>query len=121
MRGGSRPTWSPYRLGRQTKTRAWTGGATQVEKLCGGTSEPRSILKFAFPATRERLCDRSVLAEARAVDLQVLQMCWDYVHPTPLVPICETPTDAEVRQNFLFAWHSMTLYAEAMPAVVIQQ
>jgi hypothetical protein len=36
------------------ETRAWAGGATRVEKLCGGTSEPRSILKFDFRAARRR-------------------------------------------------------------------
>jgi hypothetical protein len=39
-----------------TETRAWTGGATRVEKLCGGTSEPRSILKFDFrPVTADKI------------------------------------------------------------------
>jgi hypothetical protein len=45
----------------------------------------------------------------------------DYVHPTSLVPVCAPPTEADVREDVLFAWHAMTLYASATPQVVIQQ
>lgn len=66
-------------------------------------------------------CNGNGRAHDLVTDVPFTTWIEDYVHPTPLVPICDTPTDAEVRQDFLFAWHSMTLYAEATPPVVIQQ
>jgi hypothetical protein len=39
----------------------------------------------------------------------------DYVHPTALVPVCWPPTDDDVQRDALFAWHSFTLYALAVP------
>jgi hypothetical protein len=45
-RYSSAPAGGPFSAANETQ--AWTGGAIQVEKSCRGTSEPRSILKFAF-------------------------------------------------------------------------
>jgi hypothetical protein len=43
----------------------------------------------------------------------------DYVHATPLVPVCAPPTDQDVQKDFVFAWHEMTLYASVTPDVPI--
>ncbi len=43
----------------------------------------------------------------------------DYVHPTPLVPVTATPTDADVLEYLIFAWHPMRLYASVTPAIQI--
>jgi hypothetical protein len=57
----------PCRCSWQAKTRAWAGGATQVEKFCQGTLEPRSILKFRLLAT--------VLVVALAVFTCMVAVC----------------------------------------------
>jgi hypothetical protein len=52
-------------------------------------------------------------ANGRAHDLvtDVPFTSWieDYVHPTPLVPICAPPSDADVQRDIFFAWHAMRL------------
>jgi hypothetical protein len=71
----------------------------------------------------EKLYARSVKAEAsQEEDCVVLTLdTWieDYVHPTPLIPVCAPPTDADVQRDVLFAWHAMSLYVSATPAIPI--
>jgi hypothetical protein len=43
----------------------------------------------------------------------------DYVHATPLVPVTAPPTDADVLELLIFAWHPMRLYASVTPDVAI--
>jgi predicted lipase len=97
-------------------------GTPPLRRVCFG--EPRP----GFPQSASIIIKangRSYLnGNGRAHDLvtDVPFTTWieDYVHPTPLVPVCATPTEAEVEQDFVFAWHAMTLYASVTPTVVIQ-
>jgi len=43
----------------------------------------------------------------------------DYVHPTPLVPVTAPPTDRDVMEYLIFAWHPMRLYASVTPDIPI--
>ncbi|QXX74217.1 hypothetical protein [Methylovirgula sp. HY1] len=38
----------------------------------------------------------------------------DYVHPRPLIPVCEPPSTASITARGIFAWHGMALYLRAV-------
>jgi predicted lipase len=44
-----------------------------------------------------------------------------YVHPTPIVPVCCKPHDDEFVQNGIFAWHHIDLYETALSVVATQE
>jgi len=44
---------------------------------------------------------------------------FEYVHPTPIIPIMATPAPEGFAADGVFAWHHMPLYAEAAPTTVI--
>lgn len=94
-----------------------------LRRVCFG--EPRPGFPQAggiiAQASGRSYCNGNGRAHDLVTDVPYTTWIEDYVHPTNLVPVCEPPSDAEVQQDFLFAWHSMTLYAEATPPVVIQQ
>jgi hypothetical protein len=64
-------------------------------------------------------CNGNGRAHDLVTDVPFTTLIEDYVHPTPLVPICNPPTDADVQRDILFAWHAMTLYASVTPSFPI--
>ena len=92
-----------------------------VRRLCFG--EPRPGFPKAGGIIAQARGRSYYNANGRAHDLvtDVPFTTWieDFVHPTPLVPVCKPPSDDDVRRDFLFAWHSMALYADAIPEVQI--
>jgi hypothetical protein len=93
-----------------------------VRRLCFG--EPRP----GFPKSAQIIATvrgRSYFnSNGRAHDLvpdvPFTTFIEDYVHPTPLVPVTAPPTDADVLEYLIFAWHPMRLYASVTPDIPIQ-
>jgi predicted lipase len=44
-----------------------------------------------------------------------------YVHPTPIIPVCCRPDDSEFAELGVFAWHHVQLYQAALAAVQPQE
>ncbi len=44
-----------------------------------------------------------------------------YVHPTPIIPVCCRPGDSEFADRGVFAWHHVQLYQAALAAVQPQE
>ena len=92
-----------------------------VRRLCFG--EPRS----GFPqsasviakVTARSFCNGNGRAHDLVTDVPFTTWVEDYVHATPLIPICSPPSEADVEQYLIFAWHPMPLYASATPPVPI--
>jgi hypothetical protein len=64
-------------------------------------------------------CNANGRAHDLVTDVPFTSWIEDYVHPTPLVPICAPPSDADVQRDIFFAWHAMRLYASATPDIPI--
>jgi hypothetical protein len=92
-----------------------------VRRLCFG--EPRPGFPRAgniIAGIRARsYCNGNGRAHDLVTDVPFTTWIEDYVHPTPLIPVCEPPSDADVQRDVLFAWHSMALYALVTPAIPI--
>jgi hypothetical protein len=94
-----------------------------LRRVCFGEPRPGfpQAASIIAKASGRSYCNGNGRAHDPVTDVPFTTWIEDYVHPTPLIPVCEPPTDAEVQQDALFAWHSMMLYAEVTPPVVIQQ
>ena len=92
-----------------------------VRRLCFGEPRPRFPKAANIIATvRSRsYCNGNGRAHDLVTDVPFTTWIEDYVHPTPLIPVCAPPTDTDVQRDILFAWHSMSLYASATPAIPI--
>jgi hypothetical protein len=92
-----------------------------LRRICFGEPRPGFLQAGNIIATvRGRsYCNGNGRAHDLVTDVPFTTWIEDYVHPTSLVPVSEPPTDADVKRDALFAWHSMTLYAEVVPAVPI--
>lgn len=44
-----------------------------------------------------------------------------YVHPTPIVPVCMRPEGSTFAQLGVFAWHHIQLYSAALAAITLQE
>jgi hypothetical protein len=92
-----------------------------VWRLCFG--EPRPAFPQAatiIAKVRGRsFCNGNGRAHDLVTDVPFTTWIEDYVHPTPLVPVCAPPTDKDVQRDVLFAWHSMTLYDTVAPGVTL--
>jgi hypothetical protein len=92
-----------------------------VRRLCFG--EPRS--GFAQSASiiaevRARsFCNGNGRAHDLVTDVPFTTWIEDYVHATPLIPISVPPSEEDVEQYLIFAWHPMALYASGTPPVPI--
>jgi hypothetical protein len=93
-----------------------------LRRLCFGEPRPGFPQAGRIIATvRGRsYCNGNGRAHDLVTDVPFTTWIEDYVHPTSLVPVSAPPTAAEVQQDALFAWHSMTLYASVTPDVPIQ-
>lgn len=96
-------------------------GVKPLRRVCFG--EPRP----AFPqaggiiaqVSGRSYCNGNGRAHDLVTDVPFTTWIEDYVHPTSMIPVCMPPTDADVQRDALFAWHSMTLYANATPDLLI--
>lgn len=92
-----------------------------VRRLCFG--EPRA----GFPKAAQIIANvrgRSYFngngrAHDVVTDVPFTTFIEDYVHPTPLIPVTAPPTDADVMELLIFAWHPMPLYASVTPDIPI--
>jgi len=96
-------------------------GKPPVRRLCFG--EPRPAFPQAagiIANVRSRsYCNANGRAHDLVTDVPFTSWIEDYVHPTPLIPICAPPSDADVQRDIFFAWHAMRLYASATPDIPI--
>jgi Lipase (class 3) len=96
-------------------------GCPPVRRLCFG--EPRPGFPQAgtvIASVRGRsYCNGNGRAHDLVTDVPFTTWIEDYVHPTPLIPVCAPPSDADVQRDILFAWHAMALYASITPAIPI--
>jgi hypothetical protein len=92
-----------------------------IWRLCFGEPRPAFPQGGAIIAkVRGRsFCNGNGRAHDLVTDVPFTTWIEDYVHPTPLVPVCAPPTETQVRQDVLFAWHSMTLYDKAAPGATL--
>ena len=44
-----------------------------------------------------------------------------YVHPTPIIPVCSRPNESEFADLGVFAWHHIQLYQAALAAIQPQE
>lgn len=98
-------------------------GHPPLRRVCFGEPRPGFPKSAGIVATVSGRSYRNGNGRAHDLVTDVPFTTWieDYVHPTPLAPVCAPPSDADVQQDALFAWHSMTLYASATPSVPIIQ
>jgi Lipase (class 3) len=92
-----------------------------VRRLCFGEPRPGFPQAATIIATARvrSFCNGNGRAHDLVTDVPFTTWIEDYVHPTPLIPVCAPPTDDDVRRDILFAWHAMMLYASVTPPVPI--
>jgi lipase (class 3) len=92
-----------------------------VRRLCFGEPRPGFPQAGNIIATvRARsFCNGNGRAHDLVTDVPFTSWIEDYVHPTPLIPVCAPPTEADVQRDLMYAWHTMALYAAVTPAVPI--
>jgi len=81
-----------------------------VRRLCFG--EPRSGFARSF-------CNGNGRAHVLVTDVPFTTWIEDYVHATPFIPISVPPSEEDVEQYLIFAWHPMALYASGTLSVAI--
>ena len=96
-------------------------GKPPVRRLCFGEPRPGFPQAAGIIANVRSRSYRNANGRAHDLVTDVPFTSWieDYVHPTPLVPICAPPSDADVQRDIFFAWHAMRLYASATPDIPI--
>jgi lipase (class 3) len=96
-------------------------GHTPLRRLCFGEPRPGFPKAASIVAAANGRSYRNGNGRAHdlVTDVPFTTFIEDYVHPTPLAPVCAPPSDADVQRDALFAWHSMTLYASVTPALTI--
>jgi hypothetical protein len=96
-------------------------GKPPVRRLCFGEPRPGFPQAAGIIANvRSRsYCNANGRAHDLVTDVPFTSWIEDYVHPTPLIPICAPPSDADVQRDIFFAWHAMRLYASATPDIPI--
>jgi hypothetical protein len=96
-------------------------GYVPLRRLCFGEPRPgfRQAGSIIARAKGRSYCNGNGRAHDLVTDVPFTTFIEDYVHSTPLVPVSAPPTDADVRRDALFAWHSMTLYASVTPELPI--
>jgi hypothetical protein len=96
-------------------------GHLPLRRLCFGEPRPGFPKAGSIIAKVHGRSYRNGNGRAHDLVTEVPFTTWieDYVHPTALVPVCEPPTDDDVKRDALFAWHSFTLYALAVPKTPI--
>jgi hypothetical protein len=96
-------------------------GHPPVRRLCFGEPRPgfpQSANIIAEVRARS-FCNGNGRAHDLVTDVPFTTWVEDYVHATPLIPISAAPSEADVEQYLIFAWHPMHLYASATPEVLI--
>ena len=96
-------------------------GKPPVRRLCFGEPRPGFPQAAGIIANVRSRSYRNANGRAHDLVTDVPFTSWieDYVHPTPLIPICAPPSDADVQRDIFFAWHAMRLYASATPGIPI--
>ena len=96
-------------------------GKPPVRRLCFGEPRPGFPQAAGIIANVRSRSYRNANGRAHDLVTDVPFTSWieDYVHPTPLIPICAPPSDADVQRDIFFAWHAMRLYASATPDIPI--
>jgi Lipase (class 3) len=96
-------------------------GKAPVRRLCFGEPRPGFPQAAGIIANVRSRSYRNANGRAHDLVTDVPFTSWieDYVHPTPLVPICAPPSDADVQRDIFFAWHAMRLYVSATPDIPI--
>jgi hypothetical protein len=92
-----------------------------LRRVCFGEPRPgfRQAASIIAEARGRSYCNGNGRAHDLVTDVPFTTWIEDYVHPTSLVPVSAPPTDAEVQQDALFAWHAIALYASVTPEVPI--
>lgn len=90
-----------------------------IRRLCFGEPRPGFPQSASIIAevTARSFCNGNGRAHDLVTDVPFTTWIEDYVHATPLIPICVAPSEADVEQYLLFAWHPMPLYASGTPPV----
>src|SRR5215470_16592820 len=90
-------------------------GSAPIEPRSGFPQSAGVIAKV----TARSFCNGNGRAHDLVTDVPFTTWVEDYVHATPLIPICSPPSEEDVEQYLIFAWHPMALYASGTPPVPI--